>query len=192
MEKLQVIEQQGLRVLTTKQLAEAYGVEEKVLRNNFTRNQKRYVEGKHFIRAEGSELKALKGTPQIDVIPKYANTLYLWTERGALLHAKSLNNDTAWQVYDWLVDFYYRAKREKTAVKQPERCDISGDVNVQEQMNRIRDLATSVNGVLEVTNRNMHRDEFPAYQETLYGLCAELCFTAFRFKKISPKILQEN
>ena len=39
---------------------------------------------------------------QIDEQLKYSTKLYLWTEKGALLHAKSLNNDKAWEVYDWL------------------------------------------------------------------------------------------
>ena len=38
--------------------------------------------------------------------------LYLWTEKGALLPAKSLNTDKAWEVYDYLVDFYFRAQNE--------------------------------------------------------------------------------
>lgn len=193
MKNLQVIEQQGMRVLTTKQLAEAYDVEEKKIKQNFAYNRKHFVEGKHYIEVTGQPLREFKNqVGNFDLVKKNTSKLYFWTERGALLHAKSLNNDTAWQVYDWLVDFYYRAKTEKPAIKQPERCDIFGDVNIQKQMSRIRELATSVNGVLEVTNRNMCKDEFPAYQETLYGLCAELCFTAFRFKKMSPKILQEN
>ena len=33
--------------------------------------------------------------------------------KGALLHAKSLNTDKAWQVYDYLVDFYFRAKEQE-------------------------------------------------------------------------------
>lgn len=41
---------------------------------------------------------------------KKVSILYLWTEKGALLHAKSLNTDRAWEVYDYLVDFYFRAK----------------------------------------------------------------------------------
>ncbi|MCM1507394.1 MAG: hypothetical protein NC177_09715 [Ruminococcus flavefaciens] len=36
--------------------------------------------------------------------------LYLWTERGALLHAKSINTDKAWEVYEFLVDNYFRVR----------------------------------------------------------------------------------
>lgn len=106
------IEVNGIRVLLTRQLAEAYGTERQIISNNYTRNKKRYVEGKHVIILSGDYLKEFKASHQIDDNLKYAHTLYLWTEKGALLHAKSLNTDKAWEVYDYLVDFYFRAKEE--------------------------------------------------------------------------------
>lgn len=57
--------------------------------------------------------------------------------KGALLHAKSLNTDKAWEVYDYLVDFYFRAKEkpEKTAIapltdmtKLPEKIPVQKNV----------------------------------------------------------------
>ena len=44
-----------------------------------------------------------------DLVGKTAKIVYLWTEKGALLHAKSINTDKAWEVYNYLVDFYFRA-----------------------------------------------------------------------------------
>ena len=67
-------------------------------------------EGKHYIALQGEELKKFKADLEIQGNLKYAHTLYLWTEKGALLHAKSLNTDKAWEVYDYLVDFYFRVK----------------------------------------------------------------------------------
>jgi len=189
MKKLQIIEQQGQRVLTTKQLAEAYGVDEKKIKQNFGYNRRRFIEGKHYIEVTGQCLREFKHKVEnFDLVKKQANTLYLWTERGALLHAKSLNNDTAWQVYDWLVDFYFRVKESKP---QPasQHCDIRGDADIQKQMSKIRELAVSVNGVLEVANRNMNKEEFPAHQEVIFSLCAELCHTAYKFKSVTPKML---
>ena len=110
------IEVNGIRVLLTRQLAEAYGTERQIISNNYTRNKKRYVEGKHVIILSGDYLKEFKASHQIDDNLKYAHTLYLWTEKGALLHAKSLNTDKAWEVYDYLVDFYFRAKEEPNPV----------------------------------------------------------------------------
>ena len=77
---------------------------------NFSYNKKRYTEGKHYIALQGEELKKFKADLEIQGNLKYAHTLYLWTEKGALLHAKSLNTDKAWEVYDYLVDFYFRVK----------------------------------------------------------------------------------
>jgi len=37
--------------------------------------------------------------------------LHLWTEKGAWLHAKSLNTDKAWEAYETLVDDYYAVKQ---------------------------------------------------------------------------------
>jgi len=106
----QVIEINGIRVLTTEQLARNYGTQPKILQYNFSYNKKRYTEGKHYIALQGEELKKFKADLEIQGNLKYAHTLYLWTEKGALLHAKSLNTDKAWKVYDYLVDFYFRVK----------------------------------------------------------------------------------
>lgn len=116
MTDLMVIEQQGVRVLTTAQLAESYGTESQIITNNFNRNKGRYEEGKHYIRLTGVEKREFCNLNQIDVGTKAAN-FYLWTERGALLHAKSLNTDKAWEVYDQLVETYFRAKKAETALQ---------------------------------------------------------------------------
>lgn len=106
MEGLKVTEYRDIRVLTTQQIAEAYGTDAKVITQNFNRNKERYVEGKHYICLKGDELREFKAKLQFDVLPN-ANTVYLWTKKGAFLHAKSLNTDTAWEVYDRLVDSYF-------------------------------------------------------------------------------------
>jgi phage regulator Rha-like protein len=107
---LMVIEQNGQRVLTTQQLAEAYGTDERRISENFTRNQKRYVEGKHFILLQGEQLRRFKSEYANCGIAPNINKLYLWTEKGAWLHAKSLNTDEAWEAYERLVDEYYTVK----------------------------------------------------------------------------------
>lgn len=113
MENLQVIEVKGKRVLTTKQIAELYGADVGTVQYNFRYNKNKYQLGKHYIEVSGEELKEMKRTSEIHSSLKQVKHLYLWTEKGALLHAKSLNTDKAWEVYDHLVDFYFRAKDEK-------------------------------------------------------------------------------
>ena len=103
------IEHNNQRVLTTQQLADGYETDAQIIRNNFNRNKDRYVPGIHYFLLEGAEFQAFKATNQID-LPLNINSMYLWTEKGALLHAKSLNTDRAWEVYQELVDTYFRAK----------------------------------------------------------------------------------
>ncbi len=103
------IENEGKRVLTTAQLAESYGTDGKVISYNFNHNKERYTEGKHYYCITGDALKAIR---EIHDLPKNINTLYLWTEKGALLHAKSLNTDKAWEVYDFLVENYFRHRMQ--------------------------------------------------------------------------------
>lgn len=115
----QIVEQNGARVLTTRQLTEWYKTEEWQIKQNFRNNKERFVLGKHYITLQGEELKRFKSKVEnIYLVGKTAKILYLWTEKGALLHAKSLNTDKAWEVYDYLVDFYFRVK-EEPVVKEP-------------------------------------------------------------------------
>lgn len=114
----QIVEKNGVRVLTTRQLTEWYHTEEWQIKQNFRNNKKRFVLGKHYIALQGEELKEFKSKVEnIYLVGKTAKILYLWTEKGALLHAKSLNTDKAWEVYDYLVDFYFRAKEESKETK---------------------------------------------------------------------------
>lgn len=95
MNNLTVTEYKNIRVLTTQQIAEAYGTDTKIISKNFSRNKERYIEGKHFICLEGEELKEFKTKRHFDDSSRI-NKLYLWTEKGAFLHAKSLNTGKAW------------------------------------------------------------------------------------------------
>lgn len=142
MQDLQVVEVRGIRVLTSAQIAECYETTRDCIKQNFKENKSRYIEGKHYIVLVGEELKKFKNEVgkydlvrdesknevrnyypaeskaeyQFNTQFKYAKSLYLWTEKGALLHAKSLNTDKAWEVYDYLVDFYFRAKGKQKAI----------------------------------------------------------------------------
>lgn len=111
MNDLQVIEIKGQRVLTTKQLAENYETTEKVISNNFNNNIDKYIENKHFYCLIGEELKDFKRKSLNLGIAQNINKFYLWTERGTLLHAKSLNTDKAWQIYDYLIEHYFRTNQ---------------------------------------------------------------------------------
>jgi len=116
---IQVIEMQGVRVLTTAQLAECYGTDSKTIAHNYQRNKERYEESKHYVCLKGAELQEFFANANLALANQSKiRTLYLWTERGALLHAKSLNTDKAWEVYDQLVETYFRAKKAQAALNE--------------------------------------------------------------------------
>ncbi|EJS0549968.1 ORF6N domain-containing protein, partial [Escherichia coli] len=65
----------------------------------------------------GDELKNLRVTlsnSQTPVSPK-TRSLILWTERGAARHAKMLETDQAWEVFEKLEDCYFSQKQPPTA-----------------------------------------------------------------------------
>ncbi len=120
MDNLQIVEYQGIRVMTTRQLADAYETDGQKIRNNFNRNKDRYTEVKHYIRLTCDELQSFRTATQIELQSQRSRILYLWTEKGALLHAKSLNTNKAWEAYEYLVDFYFRVKERTQPVKDIE------------------------------------------------------------------------
>ena len=104
-------------VLTTAQLAEFYETSVDNIKMNFNRNADRFVEGKHFFRLEGDELSRFKDyVTESYLVQKNARHVYLWTKRGAARHAKMLNTDRAWDVFEALEDNYF----DRPEIKQPD------------------------------------------------------------------------
>ena len=140
MNNLTVTEYKNIRVLTTQQIAEAYGTDTKIISKNFSRNKGRYIEGKHFICLEGEEKRGFINRRQIDDGSKNAKTLYLWTEKGAFLHAKSLNTDKAWEVYDRLVDEYFeKGSRKPMTIAEQIQLLAQGNIELKEKIEAVND-----------------------------------------------------
>lgn len=138
MNNLTVTEYKNIRVLTTQQIAEAYETDVKIISKNFGRNKERYIEGKHFICLEGEELKEFKTNRHFDESSRI-NKLYLWTEKGAFLHAKSLNTDKAWEVYDRLVDTYFEKKPQLPSWTIDDKIQIlaQGNIKLEEKIDKV-------------------------------------------------------
>lgn len=117
---LQIIEYRGQRVVTTEQLAAGYGATPIRIRQNHSRNEERFVVGKHYFLLEGDELRELKHRVSQSYSVKIASnvrSLILWTERGAANHAKLLETDQAWNYHEDLVEFYF-TQRENIDVQR--------------------------------------------------------------------------
>lgn len=106
-DNLPVVCHAGKPVVSTALLARLYGADPKRIQNNFMRNADRFESGKHFFKVVGEELVNLRPSfGGLQVSPK-ARALILWTERGAARHAKMLETDKAWEVFETLEDSYF-------------------------------------------------------------------------------------
>lgn len=105
---------QGVPVLTTEMLAQAYEVEPHQIRQNFKNNRERFIEGKHFFQISGNDLREFKNCVENFYSVQFGKrtpSLTLWTERGAARNAKMLNSDRAWDVFELLEETFFRVVR---------------------------------------------------------------------------------
>lgn len=196
----QTVEMKGIRVLTSKQLAEEYETTTDTLKKNFSRNRDRFTEGKHYISITGDKLKEFKKNQVTNchLVANRTSVLYLWTEKGALLHAKSLNTDKAWQVYDYLVDFYFRAKEEPKEMKPVVVPNVQAVVNIPENpeilsaMQKIKDDITCMQVLLEdcktYTSEETYKEKRRATAEVVHIIVKDMN----RWLELNPKVIQKQ
>lgn len=114
-ETLSLVAHNQVPVVTTELLAQLYGTDVDNIRKNFSNNTERFIEGKHFFKLTGEQLKEFRLSvnnvhAQISNKTRY---LTLWTERGAARHAKMLDTDQAWDVFEKLEDCYFTKKPQE-------------------------------------------------------------------------------
>ncbi|HGJ5882036.1 ORF6N domain-containing protein [Arsenophonus sp.] len=110
----------NIPVITTDLLADVYETDKIRIQQNYTRNTNRFIEEKHFFKLTGSVLKDFKNRLSLSesvksnhsmltygIVGRNARSLVLWTERGAARHAKMLDTDRAWDVFEILEDTYF-------------------------------------------------------------------------------------
>lgn len=196
----QVIEVKGIRVLTTHQIAESYEVKEIQISQNFKNNRQRFVEGKHYISLSGDDLRTFKNQlEKIEVVKSRTSHLYLWTEKGALLHAKSLNTDKAWQVYEYLVDFYFRAKENEPEIpekKVPEKkvskkIDISSEAKILKAIHKVRKDLICMDVLLEKCENEKWESRYTDTKFEVADLAWIIAADCNTFLDLRPKTIQE-
>lgn len=138
-------------VITTELLAQLYGAEVKNVQNNYARNAERFVAGKHFFKVTGDDLKNLRVTLShsqnlqpslrgLQISPK-VRSLILWTERGAARHAKMLETDQAWEVFEKLEDCYFSQKQPATTRQVEPAVDMLNiDILIQIRDGNVKDI----------------------------------------------------
>ena len=214
MNKMDVVKYKGQRVLTTKQIAEAYNTEVIVIQQNFRRNKEKYEKGKHYILIEGDELRELKRECEFQTLFKQAKSVYFWTEKGALLHAKSLNTDKAWEVYEYLVDFYFRAKEEKPDEtkgqqatgenpSEPEKSaspakwmkrmvvDVPENPEAQKLIQEMRRYLVGMDAVLDVYSMYLKKEEFEKVGYTVDLVAGKISRTGLDLMTFHPHLVEK-
>lgn len=113
---LQPILHNQIPVITSELLAQLYGTKIKNISDNFLNNTTRFIAGKHYFKIEKNELREFKNRPEtIGLVGKNARSLILWTEHGAARHAKMLETDQAWDVFEKLEDCYFNQNAQTAA-----------------------------------------------------------------------------
>lgn len=116
-ETLSPITHKNTPVITTELLAKLYGTDTNNIKVNHTRNADRFICGKHYFKLEGAALREFKDkVTQSNLVASRAKHLILWTERGAARHAKMLETDQAWEVFEKLEDCYFSQKTDSSEV----------------------------------------------------------------------------
>lgn len=161
MNELAVLEHNSIRVMTTEQLAEAYGCAPKQIQQNFSNNRVRFIAGKHFFVLEGQDLQTFRlqvENIELQISPKTRH-LYLWTERGAARHSKMLGTERAWDVFEQLEDSYFKVAKNMT----PEEFLLYSAQRMVEQAKAIKAANARIDKVderlLEVESKQMTIDE---------------------------------
>ncbi|HFV0585319.1 TPA: P22AR C-terminal domain-containing protein [Escherichia coli] len=127
-ETLSPITHNQIPVITTELLAQLYGTEAIRIQQNHARNAERFIEGKHFYKLVGDELRGMKHRLSLSESVKIARnvrSLILWTERGAARHAKMLETDQAWDVFEKLEDCYFRQCKKNTGKQEKKPNELS-------------------------------------------------------------------
>lgn len=202
----QIVEVKGIRVLTSKQLAEEYSTTADRIKQNFGENRKYFIDGKHYISLTGDDLRTFKDQVRKEsnqggknaLVANRTSHLYLWTEKGALLHAKSLNTDKAWQVYDYLVDFYFRAKEkepeiaEKKVEKRVQRTiDISSEVEILKAIQKIKRDLTCMDVLLEECETRKTESGYNDTRFEAMRFVTSIVRDCNKLLELHPKVIKE-
>ena len=96
-------------VLTTEQIAQFYECETRNISENFKNNEEHFIEGIHYFKLKGEDLKNFRLQSKIIglTISSMTRWLYLWTKQGTIHHCKIINSNHAWAILELLEENYF-------------------------------------------------------------------------------------
>ena len=172
MNDLTVVEHSGERVLTTEQLAEAYGCTARNINDNFNNNRERFEAGKHFYCLEGEDLSAFKHDPEnIGLVASNASRLYLWTKRGAARHSKMLGTDRAWEMFDELEENYFNPQQKPMSELELMQASIKRLVDMEHKQDELSNQQARMQADIDDAHTEMKH--MKTNIEILEGGCSE-------------------
>ena len=155
MNNLQIIEHEGLRVLTTQQLSEVYETSTENIKQNFKRNKERFNEGRDYYLLKGEQLKEfLQVTNSHLQNQSKIRSMYLWTERGANRHSKILDTDQAWKQFDVLEETYFKVR--SMSPMQMLKLQNAALMEVDEKVEHIDSRVTNLENTTTVDSRKQY------------------------------------
>ena len=165
------LEWNNQRIMTNEMLAECYETDKDNIKVNFSRNKDRFVEGKHYYKLTGRELKEFKNlVTDSNLVDKRTPSLMLWTEKGALRHAKILDTDKAWDVYEQLEETYFHVKEVAPQLIEEQRINAIEDEKERNIRLRIVQLKKLVkldpNDTISATLLNQANNELEIYLQS--------------------------
>lgn len=182
------VEYKNQRIMTTKVLAEQYGTEENNIKNNFNNNKSRFTEEKHYFKLQGQELKEFKRlVNDIDEAIKFAPVLYLWTERGASRHAKILDTDEAWNVYEKLEESYFNPKQKQLSPMDQLRLQYQVLNQHEEKLNEVETKVNTLENNMTIDHGQACNIKL-AVDSEVKKLCCGNESVAYLNKKLRSKV----
>ena len=140
------LEVNGELVLTTAQLAQLYNCSTQSIIKTFHRNKENFVEGEHYFKLEGEDLRNFKRKMTdctfatnctFAIVNPNAHVFYLWTALGAAKFAKSLRTKRAWDIYEQLAVNYFKTLPDKKSAKTSAKNEMTN----KEKVDRLIRLA---------------------------------------------------
>lgn len=155
MNQLEIIEHEGIRVLTTQQLSEVYETSTENIKQNFKRNKERFNEGRDYYLLKGEQLKEfLQVTNSHLQNQSKIRSMYLWTERGANRHSKILDTDQAWKQFDVLEETYFKVR--SMSPMQMLKLQNAALMEVDEKVEHIDSRVTNLENTTTVDSRKQY------------------------------------
>ncbi|MDT2814331.1 ORF6C domain-containing protein [Vagococcus carniphilus] len=144
---------EGKRALLIKDVADIHDTDVRTINQTINRNRKRFKDNIDIIDLKGKVTES-------DLVEKYSfeihsirmsNNIYILSERGYAKLLKILEDDTAWDIYDELVDGYFNMRSEQFKLPTDPMDILALTFKAQKNTNlRVAKIETDVKGLKDL------------------------------------------